>query len=44
MGLLQHDTQIAAVARFIGWIGMIGVTLWFLRRGLSNLSTRPDER
>jgi hypothetical protein len=24
------------VVRFGGWIGMIGVTLWFLRRGLSN--------
>jgi hypothetical protein len=44
MGLLQHDTQIAAVVRFIGWIGMIGVTLWLLRRGLGNLTTRPDDR
>ena len=40
MGLLQHDTQIAVVVRFIGWIGMIGVTLWLLRRGLGNLRTR----
>ena len=24
--------------------GTIGVTLWLLRRGLGNLSTRPDER
>jgi hypothetical protein len=23
--------------------GMIGVTLWLLRRGLSNLSPRPDK-
>ena len=36
IGLLEHDTQIAGVVRFLGWIGMIGVTLWLLRRGLSN--------
>jgi hypothetical protein len=42
MGLLQHDTQIAVVVRFIGWIGMIGVTLWLLRRGLGNLRTRAQ--
>jgi hypothetical protein len=43
MGVLEHDTQIAAVVRFVGWIGMIGVTLWLLRRGLSDSSRRPDE-
>lgn len=35
---------VRAIVRFIGWIGMIGVTLWLLRRGLGNLRTRPDER
>lgn len=34
---------VRGVVRLIGWIGMIGVTLWLLRRGLGNLSTRPDE-
>jgi len=24
-----------------GWIGVTGVTQWFFRRGLSNLSPRP---
>jgi hypothetical protein len=29
MGLLEHDTQIAAVVRAIGWLGMIAVAVWF---------------
>jgi hypothetical protein len=32
-----------SAVRFIGWIGMIGVTLWLLLRGLSSLSQRPDK-
>lgn len=43
MGALEHDTQIAVVVRFIGWIGMIGVTLWLLRRGLRNRNPSPDK-
>jgi len=43
MGVLEHDTQIAVVVRFIGWIGMIGVTLWLLRRGLRNRNPSPDK-
>lgn len=39
---IVENAALAAV-RLIGWIGMIGVTLWLLRRGLGNLSTRPDE-
>ena len=27
-GVLEHDTQIAAVVRLIGWLGMIGVVAW----------------
>jgi hypothetical protein len=30
------------VVRFVGWIGMIGVTLWLLRRGLGKLRTRAQ--
>jgi hypothetical protein len=33
MGVLEHDTQIAAVVRLIGWIGMIAVVVWLWRRG-----------
>ena len=43
MGVLEHDTQIAVVVRFIGWIGMIGVTLWLLRRGLRNRNLSSDK-
>ena len=28
-GLLLHDTQIAGVVRFLGWMGMIGIVAWF---------------
>lgn len=44
MGMLEHDTQIAGLVRLLGWIGMIGVTLWLLHRGLSNLSAPPEGR
>ena len=32
MGLLEHDTQISAVVRFVGWAGMILTPLWLARR------------
>jgi hypothetical protein len=32
LGLLQHDTHIAAVVKFIGYLGMIAVPLWFAWR------------
>ena len=28
LGVLNYDTKIAAVVRFLGWCGMIGVVLW----------------
>ncbi len=28
LGLLQHDTKIAAVVRAAGWLGMIGTVAW----------------
>ena len=28
LGLLDHDTSIAAVVRLLGWLGMIGVVVW----------------
>jgi hypothetical protein len=33
IGLLQHDTQIAAIVRVIGWVGMLTVTAWLVWRG-----------
>jgi hypothetical protein len=32
LGLLQYDTRIAAVVRFLGWCGMIGCTAWLTSR------------
>ena len=32
LGLLQYDTTIAVVVRFLGWCGMIGVAVWFVWR------------
>jgi hypothetical protein len=37
MGVLEHDTQIAAVVRAIGWLGMIAVVVWLWWR------TRPSD-
>src|SRR6202140_2752949 len=34
LGVLAHDTQIAAVVRALGWLGMFGVEGWLVWRGL----------
>jgi hypothetical protein len=34
LGVLQYDTTIAAVVRFLGWCGMIGVVAWLAWRSL----------
>jgi len=39
-GVLEHDTQIAGAMRFIGWMGMIGVMLWLLWRGLNDVKQK----
>jgi hypothetical protein len=45
MGLLEHDTQIANGVRFVGWIGMVSVTLWLLWRGINDLEQKqPPEQ
>lgn len=28
LGVLRHDTQIAQVVRFLGWVGMITIVVW----------------
>ena len=33
LGVLQHDTQIAAIVRAIGWLGMIATVTWLGWRG-----------
>ncbi|MGB6430873.1 MAG: hypothetical protein WBF06_09810 [Candidatus Acidiferrales bacterium] len=34
VGLLEHDTQIAALVRTLGWIGMLATVIWFAVRSL----------
>ncbi len=34
-GVLNHDTQIAAFVRVLGWLGMIGIAGWFAWRSWS---------
>jgi hypothetical protein len=34
LGVLDHDIQIAQVARVLGWIGMFATVGWFVWRGL----------
>jgi hypothetical protein len=33
MGILRHDTRIAAIVCLLGWTGMIGVMVWLFYRG-----------
>jgi hypothetical protein len=39
-GVLQYDTRIAAIVRSAGWIGMIGVCVWLVWRGLNDAPVR----
>jgi len=32
LGLLQYDTTIAGVVRFLGWCGMVGIVVWLVYR------------
>jgi hypothetical protein len=36
LGVLNHDTQIAAVVRLLGWCGMLAVTGWLVSRSRTN--------
>jgi hypothetical protein len=39
VGVVDHDTQIAAVVRGIGWIGMLAIVAWFAVRSLRSTAT-----
>jgi hypothetical protein len=41
LGVLQHDTQIAATIRFAGWCGMLAVVGWLIWRGTRSKSNVP---
>lgn len=36
LGVLNHDTQIAAVVRALGWCGMIAIVAWLANRTLND--------
>jgi hypothetical protein len=40
LGLLQHDTQIAALVRLLGWCGMMATVAWFAWRS-ANTAESP---
>jgi hypothetical protein len=39
LGVLQYDTTIAGVVRFLGWCGMVGVAGWFVWQNWKSSST-----
>ena len=41
LGVLDYDTTIAAVVRAVGWIGMIGVVIWFARQKAGRGASSP---
>lgn len=43
MGVLKHDIEIANTVRFIAWMGMVGVVLWLIWRGLNDVPKREKE-
>lgn len=43
LGVLEHDTQIATAIRRIGWLGMIGVVVWLIWRGLKDVAQEQPE-
>jgi hypothetical protein len=42
LGILQHDIQIAATVRFVGWVGMLAVFVWLVWRGTRS-NAAPDK-
>jgi hypothetical protein len=41
LGVLQYDTQIAAVVSFLGWLGMLATVAWLIQRSLKDVPTQP---
>lgn len=42
LGVLNHDTQIAAVVRLLGWFGMIAVVGWLAGRTIAGQESRKS--
>ncbi|MGH9714290.1 MAG: hypothetical protein ACRD5M_13415 [Candidatus Acidiferrales bacterium] len=43
LGVLDHDIQIASIARTVGWIGMFAVVFWLLWRGVRDMAPSKTE-
>ena len=41
LGVLQHDTQIAAAVRAVGWLGMVATCAWLFYRWHTGRAVRP---
>jgi hypothetical protein len=41
VGLLQHDTQIGAFVRILGWLGMLATVAWLAWRWKQSSETKP---
>ena len=44
LGVLNHDTQIAATVRALGWLGMCATVAWLLYRSRATASTGRSSR
>src|SRR5438477_11431275 len=49
LGVLQYDTTIAGIVRYLGWCGMLGIVGWLVWQSLrdpqfSDVSTTPGDR
>ena len=44
LSVLTHDTQIATAVRMIGWLGMIGVVVWLIWRGLNDVAPESTQK
>jgi hypothetical protein len=42
LGVLDHDTSIAAAVRVLGWLGMIGVVVWLWWQSRASSAARPE--
>jgi len=44
LGLIEHDTSIAAVVRVLGWVGMISVVIWLLWKSRASLAGARSQK
>ena len=43
LGVLERDTQIASAVRMVGWLGMIGIVIWLIWRGINDLGVKSPQ-